>query len=293
MAYIVNIDAGHGSNTGGKRTAPFTKNIDIDGDGKVDVKKGEQYREHYANVVIAVELEKELKRCGIKTTKTGWDDSNGKDDEDTALSTRQKAIKAAKCDLSVSIHFNASGDGKTFNTGEGLSVHIHADSSKVGDSKKLADKVLANLIKGTTQKNRGIVKQELALCNCAAMGTKAAILCELAFMTNAREAMELMANAKFHKECAQEIAQGICTYLGVAYVKEKVATTTAVSAGTYIVEIIVNALNYRKGPGTNYNVAGSVKKGERYTIIETSGSWGQLKSKSGWINVSSDYVKKC
>ena len=47
MAIKVTIDAGHGSNTGGKRTAPFTKDVDINGDGVVNIKKGEQYRGSY------------------------------------------------------------------------------------------------------------------------------------------------------------------------------------------------------------------------------------------------------
>ena len=303
MAFKVNIDCGHGSNTAGKRTAPFTKNVDINGDGKIDVKKGEQYREHYANVAVAIELEKELKRCGIEVSKTGWNDSNSKDDEDTALSTRQKAIKAAKCDVSVSIHYNAAGNANEFSSAEGVSTHIHDNSSRVGDSKKLADLVQAQLIKGTTQKNRGVVKQELAMCNCSAMGVKAAILVELAFMTNAREAMELMANSKHHKESAREIAQGICSYLGVKYKSESssasssTSSTTSASSTTkrnsYIVKVLVDELNIRKGPGTSYAIAGTVKKDQAFTIVKTNGNWGKLKSGAGWISVSSKYVKKC
>jgi hypothetical protein len=29
--------------------------IDVNGDGKTDIKKGEQYREHYANVIFRLE----------------------------------------------------------------------------------------------------------------------------------------------------------------------------------------------------------------------------------------------
>lgn len=291
MAYKVNIDAGHGSSTSGKRTPPFLRNVDINGDGKIDIKKGDQYREHYANVAVAVELEKELKRCGISVNKTAWNDANAKDDTDVALSTRQSQIKAAKCDISVSIHFNAAGSATKFQGAEGVSTHIHSNASRVGDSKKLADLVQAQLIKGTTQKNRGVVKQELAMCNCAAMGTKAAILVELAFMDNEREAHDLMANSKFHKEAAKEIATAICSYLGVKYVAQNTSSSTT-STSSYKVKIITSELNIRKGPGTSYAINGVVKKGEVYTIIETSGSWGKLKSGAGWISVSSSYVQK-
>ena len=62
---LINVDAGHGSNTAGKRTPPLPSAIDIDKDGKVDIKKGEQYREHYANVGVASLLVEELQRCGF------------------------------------------------------------------------------------------------------------------------------------------------------------------------------------------------------------------------------------
>lgn len=29
-----------------------------------------------------------------------------------------------------------------------------------------------------------------------------------------------------------------------------------------------------------------------YTIVETNGSWGKLKSGKGWINISSKYCKR-
>ena len=73
--YTVAIDAGHGSNTAGKRTP----------DG---------YREHWINVACAMFCESALKRCGINTVRVAWDDGNAKDDEDVALSTRQKIVKA-------------------------------------------------------------------------------------------------------------------------------------------------------------------------------------------------------
>lgn len=61
---------------------------------------------------------------------------------------------------------------------------------------------------------------------------------------------------------------------------------------SFKVKIIVDSLNYRSGAGTKYKVNGIVKKGEIYTIVETSGSWGKLKSGAGWINVSSKYVTR-
>ncbi len=214
----INVDAGHGSNTAGKRTPPLPQNIDINGDGKIDIKAGEQYREHYANVGVAKYLVKELERCKIQTFKTGWNDENAADDPDTGLTTRQSAIASAGCDYSISIHFDAYGDGESFNSGEGIGVIIH--DKYAGQSEKMAQIVLKHLVNGTKQKNRGVSKQSLAMCNCNAMDTKGAILCELAFMTNLKEATQMMTSEKFWKECAQEICQGVCEYIGVKYIKE-------------------------------------------------------------------------
>lgn len=212
MAKIkIAIDAGHGSNTSGKRTPPFTKAVDVNYDGKIDVKKGEQYREHYANAGVANLLAKALTTRGYVIVKTGWDDANTKDDPDTALSLRQQTIKKAACDYSISIHFNANGDGKTFNSAKGVGVYYH--SQFPGDSKKLATYVLNELAKGYTQPNRGVHTDDLAMCNCRTMNTKASILCELAFMTNSQEAMNLMANNKFWAESANQIADGLDKYI--------------------------------------------------------------------------------
>lgn len=61
-------------------------------------------------------------------------------------------------------------------------------------------------------------------------------------------------------------------------------------AKSYVVQITVDALNYRTGPGTNYPVRGTIRDRGRYTIIEEQNGWGRLKSKVGWICLQ--YTKK-
>lgn len=58
----------------------------------------------------------------------------------------------------------------------------------------------------------------------------------------------------------------------------------------YLVKITTDALNIRKGPGTNYLVTGCIRDRGVYTIVETSGNWGRLKSGAGWICL--DYTSK-
>jgi N-acetylmuramoyl-L-alanine amidase CwlA len=71
-------------------------------------------------------------------------------------------------------------------------------------------------------------------------------------------------------------------------------SATTVSAATadssYKVQVTANVLNVRKGAGTNYAVTAQIKDKGVYTIIETNGNWGKLKSGTGWICL--DYTKR-
>lgn len=200
MTIKVAVDAGHGSNTIGKRTP----------DG---------YREHWINVRTAYYLTLALERCGFSVFKTGWNDTNSKDDADTSLSARQKAIKNAGCRYSISCHANAYGSG--WNDAQGIETLISNKSSAVKDSLRMAMKIHNRLIEGTSQKNRGVKTQSLSMCNCTSMGTDASVLVEIGFMTNHYEA-QLMETDEFTKECGEEIAHGFCDYLGVSYIPDSV-----------------------------------------------------------------------
>ena len=266
--FKVAVDAGHGSNTAGKRTP----------DG---------FREHWINVCTASFCEQALKRCGIDVLRVAWDDNNAKDDEDVALSTRQKLIKANKCNVSVSFHANAYGNG--WNDAQGVETLI--SDKAPGDSRALANIVQSYLIKGTPQKNRGVKTQSLAMCNCTSLGVKAAILCEIGFMTNKAEA-DLMKTDRFCKEQAEEVAHGICDYLGVKYITYGGSTvadiiTEAQNTPTgYLVKINTDVLNVRAGAGTSYPSTTQVRRGQIYTIVDVVNGWGKLKSGAGYIKLS-------
>lgn len=73
----------------------------------------------------------------------------------------------------------------------------------------------------------------------------------------------------------------------------KVKNTTTIkkySSGTYQVMTKKLPLRIRKGPGTNYKVAGGLKRGSRVNINYTKNNWGHLSNNSGWIYL--DYCKK-
>lgn len=64
---------------------------------------------------------------------------------------------------------------------------------------------------------------------------------------------------------------------------------------SYTVKITADVLNIRKGPGTNFGIAGQIRDHGVYTIVKESdgpgaSKWGKLKSGAGWISL--DYTSK-
>lgn len=55
---LIAVDAGHGSNTAGKRTPPMPKDLDINKDGIVDVKKENPFVSILRMLVFAYFLKK-------------------------------------------------------------------------------------------------------------------------------------------------------------------------------------------------------------------------------------------
>lgn len=53
----------------------------------------------------------------------------------------------------------------------------------------------------------------------------------------------------------------------------------------YIVRVTDGALNIRSGPGTQHGIVGVIRDKGVYTIVDTNGSWGKLKSGLGWIHL--------
>ncbi len=53
----------------------------------------------------------------------------------------------------------------------------------------------------------------------------------------------------------------------------------------YLVRVTADSLNIRSGPTNKHKVVGQIRNKGVYTIVETSGSWGKLKSGVGWIHL--------
>lgn len=102
--------------------------------------------------------------------------------------------------------------------------------------------------------------------------------CEMGFHTNKTDVNSFIHNPD---PIGKALAQGICDYYGVSLEETE---------GEFKVKVTSSALNIRTGPGTNYDKAGVIKDKGVYTITETDGTWGKLKSEAGWISLN--YCKK-
>jgi len=62
----------------------------------------------------------------------------------------------------------------------------------------------------------------------------------------------------------------------------------------YVVKVVIDFLNVRKGASTKYDVVNTIHQNEKYTIVEEQNGWGLLKAyqknRDGWINISNKYV---
>lgn len=93
----------------------------------------------------------------------------------------------------------------------------------------------------------------------------------------------------FQKKCSLD-ADGIVGPNTWAELDKQIAAlsdnSTSSSGVPFLVRVNSNALNIRKGPGTNYAIARTITDRGTYTIVEVSGDWGKLKSGAGWINLN-------
>ena len=103
-----------------------------------------------------------------------------------------------------------------------------------------------------------------------------------------------VAAGKAHPYHLKAISGGGSTVYGWVNAAD-ISTGSTGTATSYRVRTTADVLNIRKGPGTNYGVAGQIKGKGIYTVVtEAAGpgatKWGKLKSGAGWISL--DYVTK-
>lgn len=94
---------------------------------------------------------------------------------------------------------------------------------------------------------------------------------------------------KYLQSRFQELADTVNAQLDGGSVPTPAPAAPSTSS-SYLVKVTTDALNIRAGSGTGYKINGCIRDRGTYTIIETQGNWGKLKSGAGWICL--DYTKK-
>lgn len=235
--------------------------------------------ERDVNLVIAKACNEYLKKHGVSTKM-----SRTSNKTNTSINSMASEANRWGADFVVSIHNNAGGgDGfevyHTINGGKGktLAKNIEAEVKKIGqNSRGLKTKKNSS---GTDY--FGMIRLTDAPC----------VICEGFFVDNKTD-VKIADTVAEQQEFGYAYARGI---LKTAGIKDKglagAATegTRSPASGSYLVQVKIKDLYIRKGPGTKYANKGFIKPGV-YTIVQTDGRWGKLKSGAGWICL--DYTER-
>lgn len=219
---------------------------------------GNGFKEKDLNLTIGKYCAEYLKAQGVtvKMSRTK--------DIDPGLNNRAREANAWGADLVCEIHINAGG-------GDGAEVYY---SIVGGKSKTMAQNIEAE-IKKIGQNSRGIKTKKNAqgqdFLGIIRMTKAPAVLVECAFIDT--KDIRIIDTKAEQKKMGEAIAKGILKTLGK---KEE----------EFKVKVTANALNVRSGPGTNHVIKTVIRDKGIYTITETSGSWGKLKSGAGWISLN-------
>lgn len=268
---LVILDSGHAKSTAGKK-APDNSFYEWDFNSKMQYEIKKRLEEHKITVRLTNPNPDTVKDIGLTTRAN------------SANNFYKNAGKPKT--IMLSIHANAYGSG--FNSARGVEV-FHASNASTNSknlAKYLCDNIYADVKKiDSNFKNRGVKCQDFTVIYKT---TVPCALIEYGFYSN-KEDLSILKNKR--SVLVESTVKAVCKYFGITY---KTPTTTTVSSTTCndLYEIITDSLNIRKGAGTSYDVVGTVKKGQVYTIVEVKNNWGKLKSGLGWISLNSKYVKK-
>lgn len=159
-------------------------------------------------------------------------------DESLDLITRTACINNMKCDLSVSIHCNASENRDA----DYIATYIQATG---GEAEKLAKKVQARLITATGWKDGGIKVANLHMNRETNMPS---ILVECGFISNPAQE-QAIGTVDMQRKLAVAIAKGILDYAGIKEVDGmKIKTVEEAVKVLQAKGIIANGDHWRKAP---------------------------------------------
>lgn len=159
--------------------------------------------EYQLNLEISLRLKTELERRGFQVVLT-------REDNNTAISNKERAVLSNQADVAIRIHAN----GSETQTAQGaLCLIMSPENPYVGElyeqSYRLADEILTSYCQKTGFQNRGITPNDtMTGLNWSEIPVT---ILEMGFMTNPQDDQK-MADAKFQESMVQGIADGIENY---------------------------------------------------------------------------------
>lgn len=164
--------------------------------------KQPKYQEKHLTLSTAKMLKTYLEQMGYSIVLTRQND--------TFISLEKRAEAANKLDpkLFVSIHFNSAPNTDA----KGIEIFYYKsdnDKSRTKSSKKLAEKILTNVIAETKAKSRGVKHGDLSVIRNTEMP---AVLVEGGFLTH-KDELPLLKDGNYLKRLAWGIAIGIDHYI--------------------------------------------------------------------------------
>lgn len=248
------LDDGHGMGTPGKRTDEFP-----DGTKSPDTGKNFMHENEFNRVVVKY-LAMHLNASGIATIMSAPTDA------DTSLEARAALADAKNVDGIVSVHANAL-TGIFGRGGRGIETYVWMGGN--GVSEKLGRSIHKELITGTSLVDRGVKKgNHLFMIR---IPKAPSVLVECGFMDDLREAKLLLSDA-YRRECAEEIARGICKHENTTFVDGlKAASAPVGSVPVYRVRKSWDDIKSQKGAFAELQNAKDLADAELLNVYDPKG----------------------
>ena len=227
--------------------------------------------ERDVNLVIAKACRDYLESNGVSVKMSRTSNSTN-----TSINSMAKEANNWGADYVVSIHNNGFEVYHTIGGGKGktLAANIEAEVKKIGQNSR-----------GLKTKKNSSGTDYFGMIR---LTNAPAVICEGFFVDNATD-VKIADTAAEQKAFGYAYARGILKTAGISDKGMSAGTSASGTSGSYLVKVKIKDLYIRKGPGKNYANKGFIKPGV-YTIVETQGNWGKLKSGAGWICL--DYAER-
>jgi len=216
-----------------KEDKPVSKTVCLDpghgveSPGKCSPDKS--YYEHEFALDMARRIQAHLERCGVRVVLTRTDEHCPTGKADTNDLLKRVAISdAARADLFVSLHSNASGN--EWSSASGLMIYTSAGPETA--SRNVAAKaVLAHMTAAGVELRGSPLVHDMELVVTRKTAAPA-MLIEYGFHTNRTEVV-LLKKSSYRAKLAEATAKGACDFLGVAWEPEAAAGTTDTGAADW------------------------------------------------------------